>query len=363
MKVGILTWYKAINHGAVLQTYASSELLKNMKATPVVLDYNWIITDEVDKKARILRRLKKLSPSKAIWYLNVKKIFGKKSANFQMFIDQQINVGKDYSKEKDLDAVYIGSDMVFDITEGYNPYMHGEGVNSPYIFSYAASFGYTSSELLKASGHYDAIQYNLSKLKAIGYRDEKTRSLCEEMGLDVPMTETIDPVLCYGFEREVESWDTGKWSNQKFLLIYAYDSTMNDKETICAIKKYAKDNSLKIVSCGYYHKWCDECVPAAPDEFLEMFKHAACIITDTFHGTAFSLILHKKFTSIIRENGFKVRYLLECSGLQNRISSSASDIAAIISKNPDFSTFDQWVEEARIKSRGFIQENLQRAAR
>lgn len=361
LKVGILTWYKAINHGAVLQTYASSEILKSMGVTPIVLDYKWSINDEEDKMARLLRRLKKLTPMKVIWYLRVKKLFEKKSVNFQSFIRCRLNVGEDYSLEKNLDAVYIGSDMVFDITEGYNPYMYGEGVNSPYIFSYAASFGYTSLELLKKSGHYNDIKYNLSNLKYIGYRDEKTRDLCNEMHIQVPMMETIDPVLCYGFEYEISTWDTGKWSKQNYLLIYAYDSTMNDRETVKAIKSFAKDNNLKIISCGYYHGWCDECIPAAPDEFIEMFKHASFIITDTFHGTVFSLIMHKKFTSIIRENGFKIRHLLTSIGMQNRISSEPNNIATILLKELDYSTYEKWVEESRTISRDFIQKNLQRA--
>ena len=48
-KVGILTWYKAINHGAVLQTYASCKMLENLACTPVVLDYNWNLS-EANKK-------------------------------------------------------------------------------------------------------------------------------------------------------------------------------------------------------------------------------------------------------------------------------------------------------------------------
>lgn len=40
MKVGILTWHKAINHGAVLQTYASCQVLRELNCIPVVLEYD-----------------------------------------------------------------------------------------------------------------------------------------------------------------------------------------------------------------------------------------------------------------------------------------------------------------------------------
>lgn len=358
MKVGILTWYQAVNHGAVLQTYGSSEILKGLGADPVVLDYKWVISDETDAKKRLFRRIQNFSPERLLWFIHVKKLYVTKKNNFQKFIVNYLNVGKIYCEEKDLDAVCIGSDMVFDITEGYNSYMHGEGIPASYIFSYAASFGYSTIDSLTSSGHSADIKKNLSTLKAIGYRDQKTHDLCVKLGIDVPMTETIDPVLCYGFKKEIEEWDSGKWKNVEYILIYAYDSTMNDKETVFEIKKFAKERKLIIVSCGYYHKWCDICVPAAPDEFLEMFKYAKYVVTDTFHGTVFSLILHKQFVSIVRKNGFKVQYLLKCAGLENRISFSSETISNIASSIPDFAPFDQWVEKERNKSRLFIKNNL-----
>lgn len=361
MKVGILTWFQAINHGAVLQTYGSSEIIKSMGAKPVILNYEWSLYDNENKKARLIRRLKKFSPSKLIWFLQVKKLFNKKADNFRSFIKKNLNIGNEYDKEFGLDAVYIGSDMVFDISEGYNPYMHGESVPAPYKFSYAASFGYSTIEMIRNSGHYEDIKRNLNNLVSIGYRDQKTREICEELGVAVPLTETIDPVLCYGFEKEIDAWDKGKWKRRNYLLVYAYDSTMNDKETINTIKEFAKEKDLEMISCGYYHNWCDECVPAAPDEFLEMFKHSQYIITDTFHGTVFSLILHKCFASIIRENGFKLRYLLECTKLENRIADEPFRIREILSSDPDFSYFDSWVAIEREHSRSFIQENLNRA--
>ena len=109
----------------------------------------------------------------------------------------------------------------------------------------------------------------------------------------------------YGFEKEKKAWDTNKWLSQKaYVLIYAYHGFMNSKQEVNAIKSFAKKNGLRIISCGYYHSWCDENVNADPKEFLEMFIHASYIITDTFHGTVFSIINKKRFVSIIRDNSF-----------------------------------------------------------
>lgn len=362
MKVGILTWYKAINHGAVLQTYASCKVLESLGCDPVVLDFDWEIEDEKkeNKWEKIKRRISSVTPAKIFWYLNVKKNLKVKIEAFSGFIEEQVPVGNKYNEEKNLDAVYIGSDMVFDITEGYNPYMYGVGVPANYIFSYAASFGYTTYEKIMKSVHKTEIVDALARLKSIGYRDENTVSLCNKLGNSVPKEENIDPVLLYGFQDEMRKWDSGKWKKEDYILVYAYDSTMNDNETIKQVKKLAREENLKIISCGYYHKWCDESVPASPTEFLEMFIHAKYIITDTFHGTVFSLICHKNFASIIRKNGFKVKHLLDATHLENRIVKG--EIADIVNSNPNFTYFDEWTEKERTRSRKFIEKNINAAS-
>lgn len=363
MKVGILTWYKAINHGAVLQAYASCKVLESLGCEPIILDFDWEIDDEKkeNKWKKIKRRVFSITPTKLLWYFNMKKNLKVKVRVFNNFIEKELPVGKKYYEEKKLDAVYIGSDMVFDITEGYNPYMYGIGVPSNYIFTYAASFGYTTYEKLMNSTHKMEIIDALTQLKSIGYRDENTVSICNKLGNSVLKNENIDPVLLYGFQKEIEKWDRKKWQKENYILVYAYDSTMNDRKTVKQIKKIAQKENIRIISCGYYHKWCDECIPASPMEFVEMFLHAKYIVTDTFHGTVFSLIFHKNFASIIRKNGFKVKHLLDSVNLENRIVKT--EVRDVLKNKPNYTYFDKWIEKEREKSRNFIKENINEVRR
>ena len=103
----------------------------------------------------------------------------------------------------------------------------------------------------------------------------------------------------------------------------------------------------------------DISIPASPKEFLEMFIHAKYIITDTFHGTVFSLICHKNFVSIIRKNGFKVKYLLDSAHLSHRIAEN--NIESIIEETLDFKYFDEWVEKERAKSKDYVAKNIEAA--
>lgn len=361
MKIGILTWYKAINHGALLQTYASCKILESLGATPVVLDYHWQLYDN-EVKGRITRCkriIKAFSIKKVILHTKAKHNYKIKKQLFDKFVKSMLPLGKVYSEEIGLDGVYIGSDMVFDISQGYNPFMYGIDVPSNYIFSYAASFGYTTIGTLDAFSRKKEIVVGLNKLKMIGYRDQNTLDIINHFHI-VPRTfECIDPVLCYGFTKENETWDTGKWQKKKYLLIYSYDSTMNDKHTTKQIKEISQRENLEIISCGYYHSWCDTCIPASPQEFVELIKHAKYVITDTFHGTVFATIMHKNFVSFIRNNGFKLRHFLEQTGLSDRIYTDTNMRVIDVLQHPvDYSNFDKWIDIKAQESIEFIRSNL-----
>lgn len=361
MRVGILTWYKALNHGAALQAYASCKLLEEMGASPIMLDYKWNIEIDGTKYSRLFRYVKKFSFSQVRLHQINKKWKREKKIVFDRFVNEMLPVGKDYSIEENLDAVYIGSDMVFDICQGYNAFMYGMGVHSNYIFSYAASFGYTTGEMLNESNHRNDIVEALNRLKAIGYRDRNTYEILAQNGVSTPNFECIDPVLCYGFNKELDLWDTGKWKDKRYILVYAYDSTMNESSTILQLKKIANKENLIIVSCGYYHRWCDECVQASPQEFVEMVKHAYYVVTDTFHGTVFATIMHKRIAVIVRKNGFKLKYYLEQAGLLNCISVLGNGMEQILHQDIDYSAFNEWLLNQKTRSEEFIRQNLDKA--
>lgn len=360
MKVGILTWYQAKNHGAVLQTYASCCVLRELGVEPVVLNYSWNL-DGANKNS-ILNVLKKISLSKLIWKYKERKFFREKENIFGEAVKELLPLGDYYYNENNLDAIYIGSDMVFDITQGYNPYMYGYGVSANYIFSYAACFGYTTIEKLESHPHKDVIVESLKSLKSIGYRDKNTRDICAYCGVESSLVENVDPALMYNFKREIVEWDTGKWSKRNYILIYSYASNMNAQEEVFAIREIAFEENLEVISCGYFHDWCDESICADPREFVEMIKHARYVITDTFHGTIFALNLHKKFASIIRGNGFKLRYLLESCGFEKSIVHNLKNLKMVLHTDKDYDSFEKWRNIESDKSRLFIENNLAKAA-
>lgn len=312
-KVGILTWHKTLNHGAVLQAYASQKVLEGLGCEPILLDYERALDNMGDVLPSKLRRWAgKLAPLKLKTVFATKAFNNNKAARFEGFRQDYLALGDRYDRESALDAVMIGSDMVFDVYEGYNPFMYGKGVNAPYVFSYAACFGYATRNLLDSFEHKREIESLLGRMNYIGYRDENTRELVGYLAPGVPAEKNVDPVLLYAFSREREGWCSYGWAEaEPYVLVYSYTYNLDSKEEISYVRRLARQLGCRTVAVGYCHLWCDAVVNADPREFVELFENAKLVVTDTFHGTVFSLAFDKDVRVIVRRNAFKVIDLLE----------------------------------------------------
>lgn len=357
MKIGILTTFEVSNHGAVLQAYASVQNLKALGADPVLLRYPAQRREKggVARALQGLSRVVRAPKDKLLWRGQVKAFQHEKERIFRRFVEERLPVGEAYNRPQGLCAAMVGSDMVLDIRRGYTKALFGVGVESPRVFAYAASFGYTDEAFLAASPHREEIVRALSKFGAIGYRDRHTRRLLDSLSLHVPMRETIDPVLLYGFEQERDAWGDDPGGEAPYLLVYAYYPTMNRPGEIRSIRRYARKHGLRIVSCGYFHAWCDASVNASPEMFVRLFAGARAVVTDTFHGSIFAMLFHKPFASILRDNGFKVRHLLDSAGLMGRIAQEGG-IAAALDSEIEWTAFDAWLVRARDESAIFLRE-------
>lgn len=360
MKIGILTWYKELNHGAILQAYASQETLKNYGQVPYFLDYERNISNNLGFIKTTSKRLRRFINGDYRYSEDYAKFKKDKAVLFRKFIDEEIE--EIHSLSETNSCVMVGSDMVFSLIQGYEPYMFGNQINANYIFSYAACSGGTPLELVSKLGVKEELVNGLERFDRIGCRDEETQRFVNSFLPNCTTTLNIDPVLLYGFEKEKQLW-SNKNETSEYLLIYSYHGDMNKKVEIESIRRYANEHNLKVISIGYYHPWCDENVNGDPRDFFDYFLHANCIVTDTFHGTVFSIILEKKFCSIIRGNGFKLRHLLLNCGLITRIAEDGKTISSILDKSINYSDCNKWLGEQRRLSSDYIKDNIAAALR
>ena len=143
-----------------------------------------------------------------------------------------------------------------------------------------------------------------------------------------------------------------------YIIVYAYTGRLSKFEEKY-IKKFAKKYNKKIVSLGFYQKIADYNLVVEPFEMLEYFKKSDYVITDTFHGTIFSIKMHAKFCTIIRDsNKNKLYYLLNETKLLCRQVNNFDDIERLYKKDMNFSETDKKINEERKCSIEYLKKNI-----
>ena len=360
MKVGIITHYNVHNHGAQLQLYALSAHLKKMgveaKALQFKKNYDFMPLG-IEKKYSLsiksipfyMKYLFKKGLKRTLYNYKKKKVLD----NFRK---QKELVGEYYSKAENLDCVVIGSDEIFSLEPGLNPCFWGMGVPCEKVVSYAASCGPTTKEFIKEHYAEEFVKAGVERLTAISVRDKNTFDICSQYTskkIDI----VCDPVLLYDFstERKNNIVDVGK---RKYCIVYSYDERMNDKEAIEAIKTFAKKRSLKIYSVGFFHKWCDKNIQAAPLELFSWFENAEYVFTDTFHGSILSIVSNANFFAKISGNQNKLAFLLQQYGLEDRKVVSFAEAESLAEQSIDFDKLNNRIKEIRKQSDKYLRTVL-----
>ena len=261
-KICIVTWYKVANYGAFLQAYAMKKILEG-KGYEVffynyerkLLQFNQYNLIKHPIKTVFRKFFKKQTVSNAEFYTKKDKIFDLEISN--------------YFNKACLDDVYslciIGSDEIFNIESGFNSFQFTSPVKAKKTISYAASFGETSIQIVDFYKLRKTLQDSLSEFAGISVRDENSKCLAEIL-TDKTVSINIDPVLFYGFENECATMKARK--TEPYIIFYAYDTHFLKKEHINAILSFAHEKKMKIISCGYYHPWCDENINCSPFDFI-----------------------------------------------------------------------------------------------
>lgn len=357
MKIGILTHYDVNNQGAQLQLYAMYKKLEEMGHEPVVLTYVKNYDFDREKKLRYQASIKSI-PYYIKNYL-LKSGIGATYRNYK-----KLKLNKKFRKENfkfenyataDIDIALIGSDEVFSIPMGVNMMMFGHCISTNKVIAYAPSFGQTDIKLLEKHNAKILVKEGLKSFVDLSARDKNTANIIEKL-TERKTTMVCDPVLLYKFNKE--KINKKKILSKKYMVIYAYDFNINTPDEIKAIKQYAKEHNLITVSPGTYHKWCDKNISCNALEWVEIFKNAECVVTDTFHGTITSTITNRPMAVLIRDNlnSNKMNDLLEKLGLVSRklVTISKEQLDKVFSEKIDFSDINKNIEKIRKESEEYL---------
>ncbi len=362
-KAGIITHYDVHNHGAHLQLFALSRVLKSCGYEAKALRYkkNYDFMEEnASKKYNI-----SLASIPTYFKYLIQKGVGKTKYNInkrsilKSFRAKHNLIGEYYSRVGDLDVVVIGSDEIFSIEPGLNPWFFGMGVPCERIISYAASFGSTTKEFIFEKNAEEFIEAGLKRITSCSVRDENSKFIVESFSEKTPPI-VCDPVILHGYTDEIyRARKNQKKTDKKYILVYSYDSTMNEGDNIEKIRTYAKSKGLKLYSVGFYHKWCDKNINVDPLGIFDWFVGAEEVITDTFHGAVLSIVTNSTvFVKLKPTNRNKLLWLMKEYGLEDRVLDDFSELSIVSKKDIDFIKVNALVEEKREYSLKYLKGAL-----
>lgn len=371
-KVGIMSMQRIANYGSFLQAYALKQLIESLGHKVEFVDYHIgapIIRDNSDNRNKYVRKIEKgletfqydAPLSHKLAFIQYKRLFGKKYMPILGVTDEM-----NYAPE--LDCLVIGSDEVFNCIQknsnvGYSPELFGKDNKAKKLITYAASFGNTTIDKLDTYGKTAEVGELLSKFNALSARDMNTGKIIEELTGRVPIYH-LDPVLIYDYMNCCNQVPDIK-PTEKYLILYAYSGRITDQEADW-IAAYAREKKLKVYAIGGIQKCADKFIDCSPFEVLAYFKNAEEVITDTFHGSIFSVITHCRFATLVRKsvgnsygNEEKLTDLLERIQLINRMTEDITDVKKINNKAVDYGVVDSILKQQRDYAEKYLRDNIE----
>lgn len=283
----------------------------------------------------------------------------KRSKIFEEKLFSILELSHNPNYNEKFDIVVIGSDEVFNCIQdakwGFSKQLLGEGLNCNKVITYAASCGYTTYGKIKEFNIEDQVKNALSNISEFSVRDKNTHTFIKELtGKDANFN--IDPVFTMNYDEFIPNINI----TDDYVLIYGYDNRINDEQEINTIKKFAKERNLKTIGVGFYQRWCDENLVVDAFELLSYVKNAKYIITDTFHGSIFSIKYNKKFATIIRDSNKEKLYdLLDRFGVVDRQVEKIEDLSLIIEKDINYLNINNFISDETQKSIQYLKTNCE----
>lgn len=370
-KIGILSMQRIVNYGSFLQAYGLKMILEDLGHEVEFVDYHIekplieaVNSDKGGLAKKVQKGIEALKYDVPLKH-RIKFILYKK--NFASKYHSILGIMQRMNYNPQVDALIIGSDEVFNCIQqnpnvGYSLELFGKNNNSKRLISYAASFGNTTIEKLKKYGKYKEISDLLERFDAVSVRDKNSGYIVEKLTKRKPQIH-LDPVLVYDYIGKCKQI-LRKDTKEKYLILYAYSGRISDSE-VDYLSKYAKKRGLKIYAIGGVQKYVDEFIVGSPFEVLSYFLNAEAVVTDTFHGSIFSIIAKRPFATIMRKslgnsygNEEKLSDLLARLHLKDHIARNVNEIEDILNININYDYVEQIIKEEQKKAYSYLKEEI-----
>lgn len=347
MKVGILTFPRAINYGAALQAAALQLVLRENGADASVVDYR---CEAIDSTSKVFDFNQITNVQYVLAHLVNLPIAVKRQKAFQKFWNRHFqftNTDPAY-----YDAIVAGSDQVWNYKltgDDLFYYLNFEKRNTKKV-AYAASFGLSEIPQEK----HGTLKPLLADFDHLSVREQTAATLVEQISGQKAEV-VLDPTLLLNREQ---------WSQMSDLTfrdtgyIFVYTLFHSDSLWEYAYQLSAKTGlPIKTISNTRFHRRNAEyCFTAGPDLWLSHILNADYVVTNSFHGFAFSVNFQKQFYYELppRSSGVGSRL----SDMAERYGLTSRELRHNDESVIDYGPVVEKLEQARQESMAFIHRFL-----
>jgi len=371
-KSGIITIWGSENYGAILQAYALQTVLSDLGVENEIIRFNDSGYYRYIHRGMLFRQfLSMLRTSLRSWLVGTTR--GERTACFRR---DRMKLSEDFYGEngkslQDTLSIYdnfiVGSDQVWrpGFLDFGSDYLLAFVDGTHKKIAYAPSFGVANIP----EKYHPIYKKHLSLFDAVSVREKNAVSLVEQLCGFTP-SHVLDPTLLL----DRSQWDNvtvaPKIKTPYILCYFMPGNKANDQlmtKTANHISRLAK---LPVVWLGAKEylallPWYRSVFDAGPQEFLGWMRNASYIVTNSFHGTCFSMNFQVPFLSIVTSHNknmnltSRISSLLEITGLEERGVGVETKLPALNELNMDFSNSTEKLKQQREKSMQYLKNALE----
>lgn len=373
MKICTMTCHHVYNYGATLQAFALQHYLESLGHDVEIIDYrlpshrryDWSFIYPVGRLYNLTQKFPFLKWPVCLYrnrkYLKTwrrKKSFDNFDISYLHITENTYRTTEELQNNPPKADIYIaGSDQIWN-TDTINGHMPGYyldfGDKETKRISYAASFGI--SEIDNECKAF--VKEEVGKLNAISVREKSGAKILGQLAFE-NVDVVCDPVFLLSkaewqkMARQSKSYNLKKNS---YILLYDF---IGDEQVEIFCKQLSKETGKLIVSVNDFESrhYADMNInDASPLEFMSLIDNAACVIANSFHATAFSVIFEKDFYTfslMTQRNSSRMSDFMSLVGLRNRFHATE--------KQPDINytlvrgKLNEYIKSGKI----FLERNLQ----
>lgn len=393
MKIAIITEYYnsdlngSANYGGVLQAFALCNYLNNFGTEAVQICYSKKHKNQPSKFVQLKKIINRHDIISIIqlFYISAKvrinNVIGS-SQEVQNAIKNRrksvINFTHKIPHSKD---VYT-SDTILNL-ENYDVYITGSDQvwhivdDSSLDYAYWLMFVQHKKKIAYAAsiampeipvGAQENVRNALKDFSAISVREKSDKENLERILQDKSVEWVLDPTMLLS----VDDWNTiakkNKYSDRRYIFTYILGDSKAQRK---CVQRFAKKNDYIIINIPYllnHYRSCDrkfgdiQISDVSPEMWISLIRDAEYVFTDSFHGSVFSVLFHKKFFAFKRDNdsnkssmNSRLYSLFSLFEIENRIISSSMSpekISAI--PDIDYEKVDEILEKERKHSSDFL---------